>query len=189
MIGNPDHHSVGLDECHIVERARSGDADAFTALVERYQQRLGGYLFRLPGRSDAAVDLTQEAFVRAWRALPNTQPQLHFRAWLFRIATNLVRDQFRRSQRIQWLPLETADAIVDRGAMFPSDSDDTCLRTLAQLRPRERTILLLCAVEELAYADAATVIGVTPEAARKQFTRAKERFRRLHRAINAARTE
>lgn len=188
----PARQADACGERLLVERAQHGDAIAFTSLVERYQQALAGYLWRLMGGSDVAIDLTHEAFVRAWCALPDTQPQLHFRAWLFRIATNLAHDQCRRRRRIRWLPLDAAASVVaaDTADMpFQADNHDPCRLTLARLRPRDRTMLLLCAVEDVSYAEAASVIGVSPEAARKQFTRAKERFRRLYLAISGAAAE
>ena len=179
-MNKPVHSPEPDDGDEVVERARHGDTAAFTQLVESYQQLLAGYLWRLTGGSDVAADLTQETFVRAWRALPDSRPGLHIRAWLFRIATNLARDHFRRRERVRWLPLETIESIGVDAMPVPTDDRDPCWLTLARLRPRERSILLLCALEGLSYAEAADVLGVAPDAARKQFTRAKERFRRMY---------
>ncbi len=169
-------------EAALVAQAQRGDVAAFTRLVERYQQPIGGYLWRLVGREDLARDLTQDTFLRAYRALPQTTPGLHLRGWLYRIATNLACDVLRRERRLRWLPLETVEDASGGDATSAVPERVLVQAVLRRLRPSERTILLLCGVEGLMYAEAAEVLGTTPEAARKQFTRAKARFRTAYEA-------
>jgi DNA-directed RNA polymerase specialized sigma24 family protein len=95
-------------EAGLVERARAGDQAAFAALITRYQQPLGGYLAHLTGDRELAADLAQETFLRAYRALGATRPDLLIRPWLYRIATNLAYDFLRRRRRLAWLPLDAA---------------------------------------------------------------------------------
>ena len=108
-----------VPEAELVSRARGGDHAAFAALVQRYQQPLGGYLARLTGDHAIVPDLVQETFVRAYRGLGTTRPDLLVRPWLYRIATNLAYDELRRRRRVTWLPL---DAAADRAIRAGSSS-------------------------------------------------------------------
>jgi len=84
-------------DARLVERAQRGDRAAFAALVERYQQPVGSYLWRLTRDRELALDLTQDTFLRAYRSIGTTPRSLLVRPWLFRIATNLAYDYFRRN--------------------------------------------------------------------------------------------
>ena len=167
----------GETDASLVERARGGDRAAFAALVERYQQPLGSYLWRLTRDRDLAADLTQDTFLRAYRSLAATPTPILVRPWLYRIATNLAYDEFRRRRRFSRL----------LGRAFgrqPGPAEDVAIEerelvqlALERLSPTDRAVLLLCAVEQLSYREVAETLGSTSEAVRKQFTRAKERFR------------
>ncbi len=172
----------GDDEA-LVRAAMDGDTAAFTALVERYQQRIGGYLYRLVGDRQTAEDLTQETFMRAYRALATAHAVGAFRAWLFRIATNLARDQLRRQRRIRWLPFD-GDRMEFAIHPFSSvEEADVVRQVLARLSADDRAVLLLCAGEDLSYGEAGTALGVTANTARMRYMRAKGRFRMLYREI------
>jgi RNA polymerase sigma-70 factor (ECF subfamily) len=173
---------VGDQEARLVERARAGDREAFGALVERHQQRLGGYLLHLLGDRDLALDLTQDTFVRAYTALNATRPGLALRPWLFRIATNLAYDVLRRRRRIAWVPLTVVE---DRAGEEPAPIEDQQVIRLAlsRLRPEEQVVLVLCAVEDHSYAEAAATLETTPEAVRKRVSRAKDAFRAAYAEI------
>lgn len=73
--------------------ALTGDKTAYSRLVRRHQRPLLRHLVRLLGSPDDAMELTQEAFVRAWQALPQWQPDAQFRTWLFRIASNAALEE------------------------------------------------------------------------------------------------
>jgi RNA polymerase sigma-70 factor (ECF subfamily) len=87
----------------LMARVGRGDRDAFTLLVERHKDALVGYLTRLTGDRDRAEDLAQESFLRLFRAAPGYTERGFLRAFLFRIATNLVRSEERRERRLRLL--------------------------------------------------------------------------------------
>jgi len=176
--------SEGRADGELVEEARAGEHAAFAALVTRYQQAIGGYLLRLTGDREVAFDLTQEAFVRAYRALGRTRVGLHFKPWLYRIATNLAYDYLRRRRRIAWVSLHGIDRVVSADPPGSVEECDLVRQTLARLRPDERAVLLLCGLERVSYPDAAAMLGGSSEAIRKRFTRAKEHFRQVYAALD-----
>ena len=77
------------DEQALIQRAQKGDHDAFAALVNEHQGYVYNLALRVVKEENEALDLTQETFVRAWKALPNFRGQSQFRTWLYRITTNL----------------------------------------------------------------------------------------------------
>jgi RNA polymerase sigma-70 factor (ECF subfamily) len=164
-------------DASLVERAQRGDRAAFAALVERYQQPLGTYLWRLTRDRELASDLTQDTFLRAYRSIGATPSLLVVRPWLYRIATNLAYDEFRRRRRFGRLATGPLGRQPGQDENISIEERELVQRALARLRPIDQAVLLLCAVEQLSYREVGTVVGVSPEAVRKQFTRAKERFR------------
>jgi RNA polymerase sigma-70 factor (ECF subfamily) len=92
-----------LDQ-YIVERARQGDHEAFSAIFEEYGRPVAGYLFRLLGDREAAGDLSQETFLKAYRGLMRLSadevgPDFNLSAWLFTIAHHNAMDYLRRNKR------------------------------------------------------------------------------------------
>lgn len=94
------------DVSALVEQARTGDHAAFEALVARYQTPVRLYLARLIDDDEQASDLTQDTFWQAWNGLPGLRDPQHFRAWLFRVATNRGRSWLRHRRLIGWISLD-----------------------------------------------------------------------------------
>ena len=89
-----------------IERARAGDAEAFGVIFHRYGPRIRAHCYGIIGNAADADDLTQETFLRAYRALGTTSETLSLSAWLYRIATNACTDLLRRRRTARWLPWE-----------------------------------------------------------------------------------
>lgn len=172
------------NDASLAERAQRGDREAFSLLVEAYQQALGGYLFHLLGDWDLALDLTQDAFVRAYMALGTTRPGLAVRPWLFRIATNLAYDALRRHHRIGWFPLSVAEHYPSGGTENQLEEREVVRMALGRLSPTEQAVLILCAVERQSYVEVAASVGSSPDAVRKRFNRAKAHFRATYAEIS-----
>ncbi|MCP4899223.1 MAG: sigma-70 family RNA polymerase sigma factor [bacterium] len=96
----------------LVLLALDGDEEAFACIVRRYQRRLTAFLGQLVGDIELARELAQEAFIRAWRALPRYDSHYRFSTWLFRIAHNLGIDQLRR-RKLQVVSLYRQDQSGD----------------------------------------------------------------------------
>ena len=87
-----------MEEKDLISRAARDDADAFRQLVEAYQTQVYRLALRMCGES-AADDVTQEAFLAAWRALPDFRGDCRFSTWLYRLTTNAGIDWLRREKR------------------------------------------------------------------------------------------
>src|SRR5262249_14773015 len=99
---------VPSDE-ELVVAFQSGDIAAFDLLVQRWDRRIQGVVFRLVGNHEEARDVSQEAFLKAYRALGTFKKESRFSSWLYQIAVNATRDRFRRRRRRIDVSLEDVD--------------------------------------------------------------------------------
>jgi len=83
----------------LVARSKTGDTESFNQLVKRWERPIFALAYRTLGREEDARDVTQETFMRAFRALPGFKGDAKFSSWLYRIALNLCRDWIRRDRR------------------------------------------------------------------------------------------
>jgi RNA polymerase sigma-70 factor (ECF subfamily) len=83
----------------LVDRSKTGDKESFNQLVRRWERPIFALAYRTLGREEDARDVTQETFLRAFRALPGFKGDAKFSSWLYRIALNLCRDWMRKERR------------------------------------------------------------------------------------------
>ncbi|MCB0215138.1 MAG: sigma-70 family RNA polymerase sigma factor, partial [Chloroflexi bacterium] len=173
----------------IVSRPGAPGAErVYLTLVAEHQTAILNYLYRLVGDADAAEDLTQETYVKAWRALERLEldedAEARRRAWLYRIAHNAALDHLRRKTRFRWLGLDA----LRGGSGDPAARSVPAApvrQALDRLEAEQRQLLLLFNHEGLNAAEVAEVLGITPAAARKRRQRASEAFREIYTALEA----
>jgi RNA polymerase sigma-70 factor (ECF subfamily) len=154
------------------------DEEAFRGFYERTSRMLWAYLQRLTGDRQSADDLVQESYYRFLRSDAALDGEAHRRHYLFRIATNLVRDRARRS-RTRPAPLgpEFVDAAASPGV--PQSAVERRLdltRAMAQLRPRERALLWLAYAQGASHKEIAASVGVTHASVKPLLFRARRRL-------------
>ena len=91
-------HMTWTDE-ELVARSVGGDTESFNQLIRRWEKPIYALAYRVLGHEEDARDVCQEAFLRAFRALPGFKGEAKFSSWLYRIALNLCRDWIRRERR------------------------------------------------------------------------------------------
>jgi RNA polymerase sigma-70 factor (ECF subfamily) len=177
---------------------------AFERIFTQYSAALLDYLYGLTRNHEAATDLVQETFLRAWASATPLAEIQQSKAWLYRIATNLALNQSRRQRRFVWLPLETVEPLgaagsSDRWRIPPLAShlratDDVAAgvveraaiwETLAALPPRQQAALLLQTSGGFEPREIAILLALNETNVRKILFRAKERFRTVYQAMNA----
>ena len=104
-----------------IERARHGDEEAFTMLVEAYQTPVFNLCYRMLGESTAAEDAAQETFWRVWQKIKSYDPQRSFSTWVLSIAAHYCIDQQRRKR----LPSIDLDEIIEYSAEDPAPSPES----------------------------------------------------------------
>lgn len=165
----------------VVARLRTGDEAAFALLLATYERPLGRYLQALTRERPLTEDLVQETFLRAFLHLNSLQSDEAIRPWLYRIATNLALTALKRRSRFRWLPL--LPGLTAPGFEDDLAETDRVQRALARVPLEYRTCLLLTRVEGLKSHEAASVLGLTPEAVRKRISRGQEMLREALREV------
>jgi len=144
--------------CDSLARARSGDASAFTELVQRHQRTVYSLALRMLADAHLAEDIAQEVFIRLHRKLTLVQSDTHLLFWLRQVTTRLAIDRLRREPRHELLPLREDPGIAAESA----DGDPLLQRHLraliAQLPPPARAVVLLRYQEDMDPADIAAVL-------------------------------
>ena len=152
---------------------------AFEVFYNRTERPLRAYLHRLTGNSSLADDLAHDAYFRLLRSAPPTADPARLRAYLFRVATNLYRDHYRRVGRRE-TELVEPDAEV---AAQPDGAVRTDMnQALGRLRPRQRALLWLTYVEGLTHREVAAVLGLRPISVGPLLWRARRSLARVLRA-------
>lgn len=171
-------------DAELVEAARSGDREAFVAVVRRHDGRMRALAAKLLGGDrDAVDDALQEAYVRAYRSLASFRRDAEFPTWLYRIAYNACVDELRRAGR-RPAPVDTGDTVWDRPAAASGpdavvSAADEADRALAALPPEQRGALVLIDGEGFDHESAARILGVPPGTVASRLSRARATARRL----------
>jgi RNA polymerase sigma-70 factor (ECF subfamily) len=153
------------------------------ALLEQHVPHVYRFALRLAGDPHRAEDLTQETFLRAWRARKRLRDPEAARVWLLRIAVNLWRDQARRARCVVGRPAPLADDHAgrqrppDRGAV-DRENLQRALAAMDALPERQREVLHLRACEGLSIGQIADVLGIRPDAAKASLSLARKTMRR-----------
>jgi RNA polymerase sigma-70 factor, ECF subfamily len=172
----------------LVERAQRGDKRAFELLVAKYQRKLGRLLSRLVRDPAEVEDVTQEAFIKAYRALPSFRGDSAFYTWLYRIAINTAKNYLvamgRRAPTSTGFDHEEAegfedaeqlrDAATPEGELLGKQIAATVNRALEQLPEDLRTAITLREIEGLSYEEIATVMNCPIGTVRSRIFRARE---------------
>jgi RNA polymerase sigma-70 factor (ECF subfamily) len=186
---------VDSDEV-LAAQAATGDRVAFEALVLRNRSRVHGLVLLLVGGQSAdAEDLTQETFIRAYRAIGQFRQDSSFRTWLHRIAINVIRSYLARRQRASLIALEPgpeAEAAAHEAASSRDDLETVLIRrqairrALAMLSSEARLVVTLRDLEGLEYQEIATITRVPIGTVESRLYRASRRLRPLLEPLRAS---
>jgi RNA polymerase sigma-70 factor (ECF subfamily) len=176
----------GVDESRLIELARGGDAAAFEELVRRHADRLYGVVLRFSTGPEEAEDITQEAFLRAWRSIGRFQGRSRFFTWIYRIGINEAKRRHERKppaeavSSIKGSPLEDAPDWSESPERRAQQRDTRVVleRAVRALPFKYRAPLILRDVEGLSTAEAAEVMGLREAAFKSRLHRARLRVRR-----------
>ena len=160
----------------LVRAAGAGDVRAFEALYRRHARRIHAVLWRLCGHEARAEDLVQDAFVRAWQALPGFRFESAFSTWLHRLAVNTALMELRARRGGE--ALETGDDALDHHATVDSAGHRTALgidleRAVATLPPRARAVLVLHDIEGWKHEEIAAALEMAVGTSKAQLHRAR----------------
>ncbi len=187
--------SGGPGDAELVARACDGRREAFDVLIERYQRRATSVAYRLLGNLHDALEVCQNAFVRAYQNLETLDDRERFGAWLLRIVTNLSLN-FRRDRAVGGPKLSLEDCIVEDEQprdqrLADSDSSDErpgaqlaaaelqerVQAALGELPQQQRTALVLFSIEQMPQKEVADILGCSVEAVKWHVFQARRKLR------------
>jgi len=167
-----------------VERARRGDPAAYEALVRAHQDIAFRTACLLAGSSADAEEAAQEAFVKAWRALPRFRTGAPFRPWLLTIVANEARNRRRAAGRRGGLALRAAAERTSGGAapspeaaLLAGGEREALLGALVALDERDQAVIACRYLLDLSERETADVLGCRPGTVKSRLSRALERMR------------
>ena len=187
-----------MSEEQLIRRAQQGDNGAFEELLLLHQKKVYNLGLRMSANPDDALDLSQEAFLRAWRSLGQYQFEANFSTWLFRLTSNICIDFLRRKKRRQETSLTESYDDSDEGAelavpdaqpgpeqqAMTNETKIELARAMEQLSPEHREILQLRVIEDLQYEQIADILGVRVGTVKSRLARARLSFRKILKAGN-----
>jgi RNA polymerase sigma-70 factor (ECF subfamily) len=179
--GSTKSHSAPKEEPErLLERAQNGDREAFEQIYRQQVGRVHALCWRLTGDADLAEELTQEAFVRAWRKLHLFSARSALSTWLHRLTVNVVMADHRvhALRRRRQLPLDDvhSEQLVDRREATEVGLD--LERAIATLPPRARSVFVLHDVEGYGHAEIAEIAGMAVGTSKAHLHRARDLLRR-----------
>jgi RNA polymerase sigma-70 factor (ECF subfamily) len=172
----------------LVERAQRGDKQAFELLVSKYQRKLARLLSRFIRDATEVEDVTQEAFIKAYRALPTFRGDSAFYTWLYRIGINTAKNYLvamgRRAPTTTEIDSEEAEGFEDgeqlrdlntpENEMMSRQVAETVNQTLESLPEELRSAITLREIEGLSYEDIANIMNCPIGTVRSRIFRARE---------------
>lgn len=182
------------DESQLTIAACQGSVEAFEALVLHYEPRIRRMLYSLTQDRQLTLDLCQETFLAAYRAMPRMRGEdLHFAPWLYRIALNQMRSEWRRRKHVTWVPFSPPQGFGDDLFAQPCEDylespehfeeqvgqRDLIQRVLARL-PEASVACLLLDAEGFSYREIAETLQETLSAVRSRLARARQSFQQLY---------
>ncbi|GAB4351054.1 MAG: RNA polymerase sigma factor RpoE [Immundisolibacter sp.] len=184
---NPHNPSDQVDtDLALVRRVQCGDKRAFDLLVGKYQLRVAKLVGRMVSDRSEVQDVVQEAFIKAYRALPNFRGDSAFYTWLYRIAVNAAKNHLvARSRRPPTDDIDITDGDVEEAGVHVADLatpesfaardqlQAAVAKALAELPEDLRTALTLCEIEGLSYDDIARVLDCPIGTVRSRIFRAR----------------
>nr|WP_042197043.1 RNA polymerase sigma factor [Kibdelosporangium sp. MJ126-NF4]CEL22710.1 sigma factor [Kibdelosporangium sp. MJ126-NF4]CTQ89850.1 sigma factor [Kibdelosporangium sp. MJ126-NF4] len=182
-----DPHADTHGDAALWQRAASGNKAAFGELFERHAQAVWNHAFRLTGSWSLAEDLTSMTFLTGWRKLHEvTLIRDSALPWLYAVAGNLARTEFRSAGRFTRLlrRIPAAETTEDHAESVVEKVDGegrmrVLLAAIAKLPKAERQAVELCLVGEVPVAEAAELLGIEEVSIRSRISRARSRLRRV----------
>ena len=182
-----------MTEQELVARARRGDESAFEALVTDNEKRIYNLCRRLTGNQEDAAELTQEAFLNAWRGLGRFQGESSFSTWLYRLATNACIDFLRKEKRRQSLSMTVSlddeeearqvelpdERYAPEGALERAEARRAVAEGLERLTLEHRQVLVMREIHGLSYAEIGQVLGLEEGTVKSRIARARGALRKV----------
>ena len=176
-----------MDEKELVIKAQQGHEDAFSALVEKYRRMMFNLAYGFTRNREAADDLAQEVFLKAYLSLPRFQSKSSFGTWLYRIAVNTSKDYLRKEGKVQKVPFDEspADMMLHEDEMARQEEYEIqeerkilLHQALQTLPDKYKVILTLRDIQGFPYGEIAEILEISAGTVDSRLHRARKLLRK-----------
>lgn len=189
----PAKDAVGTDrdvDWAVVQRVQSGQVGAFDQLVQKYREPIFSVIYNMTSNREDASDLTQETFIKAFRAIGRFKGKSSFFTWLYRIAMNTTMSFLKKRNRRRYISYENIDEATsgaeilerltaknrsEKGALI-SELQEKLNDALQKLSPKHRTVVVLHEIEGVEHAEIAKITGTSLGTVRSRLHYAKQQL-------------
>lgn len=174
-----------------LELLKSGDTESFAALVKLCEKKVYNLALRYTNNEADALDVSQEVFLRVWKALPNFKGESALTTWVYRIAVNTSIDLTRKRARQNEMPLvvenrdgEETEAVLPDSSYSPEEEYAKTERrevlkdAITRLDDDYRTVIIMRDIEDMSYSDIAEALEVSEGTVKSRLFRAREKLRK-----------
>lgn len=171
----------------LLQKARQGDVEAFEKLIEAYQKKVFNIALRMLGNYDDAGDITQEVFIKAFRAIKDFREQAMFSTWIYKIATNSCLDELRKRKNKVLVSIDE-DLKLDEGDLKKQIEDDKPTPDIEvernevkkivndainELSEEHRIVIVLRDIQGFSYEEIAEITKSPPGTVKSRINRAR----------------
>jgi RNA polymerase sigma-70 factor (ECF subfamily) len=186
----PEHAAAAELDWALVQRVQTGDVRAFDQLILKYRERLFAIVYNLTSNREDASDLTQEAFIKAFRSIGHFKGQSSFFTWLYRIAVNAALTHLKRNRLRKFFSFENLDQEISQTEVLEvlaerTQTDKSTLvnelqeklnEALQRLSLKHRTVVVLFEIEGLSHQEIAQVMDCSEGTVRSRLHYAKQQL-------------
>ena len=178
---------TGKDELRIIKKILSGDKNAFEELVLANQKNVYNLALKLTGNEEDALDMSQEAFLKAYTQLENFRGESRFSVWLYRLTYNLCIDLLRKRQKATVISLTHSDEDDEAGdveipdmrnlpeeVFLRSETREIISESIDELGPDHREILVMREITGMNYSDMAAALNISEGTVKSRLARARK---------------
>ncbi len=179
-----------ISDQELIKEFHQGNEEAFTVLIERYQHKVYNSTFRMLGDHDDALDMAQETFIRVYKSLSNFKGNSSFSTWLFRITTNICRDELRKRQRklTTYSLSENEDKKKNLKSVEEKNNPERLSMTkelnteiqkkIDLLNPKQKAVFVLKEFQDLSYQEIADILEISMGTVKSRLSRARRSLRK-----------
>ncbi len=169
------------DERELVAKARAGDKRAFDELTRMYKDKMFALTYRMCGDREAALDLLQETFFSAFKAIRNFRGEAGFSSWLYRIASNKAINFLRRKKLLSFLPLGENPAMepsyIMDDAVRNKELELAMVQAVDSLPPKQKLVFNLRFYDQLQFTEISRIMKRSESTVKTSYQKAIEKLR------------
>tara|TARA_B110000444_G_C18555559_1_gene462339 strand:+ start:53 stop:688 length:636 start_codon:yes stop_codon:yes gene_type:complete len=188
LVSSSERQQEADSDWAVVQRVQEGEVGAFDQLVIRYRERVYGVVYNMTSNREDAADLTQDAFIKAFKSINRFQGQSSFFTWLYRIAVNSTLSQLRKAKLRTFFSFEkiveddkTTELLAqltdkhgaDRG-VYVRELQEKLNEAMQKLSTKHRTVVTLFEIDDLSHEQIAEVVGCSVGTVRSRLHYAKQ---------------